>query len=343
MILSKYQEPITQERVILVIDDSVEYLLVCKHILEHYYDLAIAKSGEDALHILEERPVDLILLDVEMPGMSGIELFNILKASPLYCTIPVIFVSSHHDSEIINQAGKLGAKGYIIKPFTEENIFSRIIPVFNYSPGQMASVDLTIKLAGIESSLLREFKKEKKEDSEDEDKYKYISFEEKHQDAFDIFARLREKNKYNARIKMEIERIYMLVKNKDTHQALARINRFVDDLGVKKLADAAMPQEAKNEEEAPGRERRAEEGAALREGEEASVPAGEPVVEPAAEAKVEPVAEPVKTKTKARAKAKAKAKVKAKAKTEPAAISLKTYLNIKPLVKPGGAGSGGDA
>jgi CheY-like chemotaxis protein len=279
MELSRHKEPITHERIILVIDDAVEYLLIFKRMLEQYYTLAMAKSGEEALRVLNERMVDLILLDIEMPGMTGLELFNTLKENPLYRAIPVIFVSSYRDSQIITEAGKLGAKGYIIKPFTEEALFARIDPVLRRSSGKMAAIDLTMRLVRIEKSFLRP----KRADDYEEQ----LSFEMRQTDALKTLTALRGTDKYIPRVKMEIERIYVQVKNRDTTTAVGRIQNMTEDMGVREMVinNFVEPEE--------------EEPAAVVESGPAALGKEEPVVEVGGEAAAveEPVqeaAEPAK-------------------------------------------------
>jgi CheY-like chemotaxis protein len=238
-ILSKYQEPITPERVILVVDDAREYLRIFQHMLEQYYDLAMAKSALDALRVLQERLVDLILLDIEMPGMSGLALFNSLKTNPLYRTIPVIFVSSHKQSQIIATAGKLGARGYIIKPFTEELLLSRVNPILKNSSGKMAAIDLTMKLVRVENSLMEKGHDEGKAKNKIDEKY--WSFESRYGEAIRVMdGIINEKDKYIIRVKMELERIYIPIKNQDVRQALAGVRKLIDDLGVRALAEPTV-------------------------------------------------------------------------------------------------------
>jgi CheY-like chemotaxis protein len=73
--------------------------------------------------------VDLILLDIEMPGLSGIDLFTIIKGNPMYAAIPVVFVTAHAQSDIIGKAMDLGAKGYIVKPFKGSDLIDKIAEV----------------------------------------------------------------------------------------------------------------------------------------------------------------------------------------------------------------------
>lgn len=105
-----------RKKTILVIDDMSEHLRSVKAILADQYDIRLARSGELAESILNTVFVDLILLDIEMPGESGFEYLKRLKANPITQHLPVIFLSSHAESEIVEYASQLDIKGYIRKP-----------------------------------------------------------------------------------------------------------------------------------------------------------------------------------------------------------------------------------
>jgi putative two-component system response regulator len=102
--------------IILAVDDTSMNLRTIKTILEGEYDVRLAKSGELALGILENTPVKLVLLDIEMPGMSGFEVIDEIKKRPRSGNIPVIFITSHATPELIVSAYEHGAGDYIIKP-----------------------------------------------------------------------------------------------------------------------------------------------------------------------------------------------------------------------------------
>jgi DNA-binding response OmpR family regulator len=225
MELSDDKDRITQDRVILIVDDAASYLQIFRNILGHHYDLALATSGEKALRVLQEKLVDLILLDIEMPDMSGLDLLNVLATNPLYCTIPVIFVSSHNEADIVVKVRDLGAKGYIIKPFTKETLFARIVPVLKNSPGKMAAVDLSMRLIHIENTFLSGHKQ-------------YQDLREEALEAFDVIV--REKEKYTVSIKIELDRIRMYIKTKENQQAKTRLTELINGLGVRRLATTAL-------------------------------------------------------------------------------------------------------
>ena len=88
-----------------------------------------AENGPAALRTLEEfgEPIDLILLDWNMPGMSGLELLRLLKSSPRYQEIPVMMVTSESEKSSIIEAIQAGAAHYLVKPFTIEELTKRVL------------------------------------------------------------------------------------------------------------------------------------------------------------------------------------------------------------------------
>lgn len=112
------------EKCILVVDDDMMNLKRTKLILEKQYDLVLAKSGEEALDKLKEGAIDLILLDIEMPGMSGIETFKRMKEDNV--EVPVIFLTASGDEDDVVAAISLGAVNYLKKPFLPKELRERI-------------------------------------------------------------------------------------------------------------------------------------------------------------------------------------------------------------------------
>lgn len=115
-----------RKKSILVIDDMSENLRAIKAILEKEYIVRLAKSGELAKSILNSIIVDLILLDIEMPEVSGFEYMDWLKKNPVTRHIPVIFVSSHAQPEIVEHASHFDIKGYIKKPVEPKLLRERV-------------------------------------------------------------------------------------------------------------------------------------------------------------------------------------------------------------------------
>ena len=109
---------------ILVVDDDAMNLKRTKMILEKYYDVLLAESGKEALEMIETEMVDLILLDIAMPQMNGIETFKHIKNSTV--KIPVIFLTASGDEDDVMSAIRLGAVNYLKKPFMPQELMKRV-------------------------------------------------------------------------------------------------------------------------------------------------------------------------------------------------------------------------
>ena len=112
---------------ILIVDDVLENIKVLVHALEPEYKLSVATNGKDALRIANsEKPPDLILLDIMMPGMDGYEVFRRLKSREDSARIPVIFLTAK-SQDIDEELGlELGAVDYITKPFSLPIVKARV-------------------------------------------------------------------------------------------------------------------------------------------------------------------------------------------------------------------------
>ena len=118
-------EPIGET--ILMVDDVREYLTLLREALEpEGYNLLAATSGEEALRIASRATPDLILLDIVMKGIDGIETCRRLKAKPETAEIPVIFVTIKDEIERIVSGFKVGGVDYITKPVQKEELLARV-------------------------------------------------------------------------------------------------------------------------------------------------------------------------------------------------------------------------
>ena len=111
---------------ILVVDDTPENIDVLRGILGADYTVKVATSGMLALKIATAQPPDLILLDIMMPGMDGYEVCRQLKADPLTCAIPVIFITAKAETEDEVQGLTLGAVDYLNKPVVPAIVKARV-------------------------------------------------------------------------------------------------------------------------------------------------------------------------------------------------------------------------
>ncbi|MCI8287134.1 MAG: response regulator [Lachnospiraceae bacterium] len=109
---------------ILVVDDDAMNLRRTALILVKHYEVVSVESGEAALYKLEKEKFDLILLDIAMPGMSGIETFEHMKDKNI--ETPVIFLTASGDEDDVMNAIRLGAVNYLKKPFMPNALLDRV-------------------------------------------------------------------------------------------------------------------------------------------------------------------------------------------------------------------------
>ena len=113
-----------QQKRILVVDDDEMNLTRTIIILKKNYDVLLASSGMEALHILKTRKIDLVLLDIEMPKMNGFVTFQRMKE--FVDEIPVIFLTASGLEGDVVSAIKLGAANYLKKPFQPQELLRRV-------------------------------------------------------------------------------------------------------------------------------------------------------------------------------------------------------------------------
>lgn len=112
---------------ILVVDDTPSNLEVLIDVLSaDGYDVAIAMSGERALKHLQNHIPDLILLDIQMPGIDGFETCQLIKSKTHTAHVPIIFITAFSDTVSIVKGFSLGAVDYISKPFQEVELLARV-------------------------------------------------------------------------------------------------------------------------------------------------------------------------------------------------------------------------
>ena len=118
---------ITAPETVLIIDDQAQNLQIIGTVLTMAgYEVIRASSGEAAFALLAASTPDLILLDMCMPGMNGIEVCSKLKAKACWADIPVIFLSSADDENLIVAALECGGVDYVTKPFNKAELLSRV-------------------------------------------------------------------------------------------------------------------------------------------------------------------------------------------------------------------------
>lgn len=112
---------------VLVVDDLPHNIQVVGSTLRSAgFDVMLATSGRQALHALTYEVPDLILLDLFMPEMNGMEVCRQLKNTPVTQDVPVIFLTASHEVEHLEQAFAVGAVDYVLKPFKSTELLARV-------------------------------------------------------------------------------------------------------------------------------------------------------------------------------------------------------------------------
>jgi len=118
-------------KTIFAVDDSDTNLSLTKKTLEEHYRILTMPSAEKMFELLKKITPDLILLDIEMPEINGVEAFKKLKANHIHEQIPVIFLTGRNDTAIEAMCFELGAVDFITKPFSAPVLMHRIKTYLN--------------------------------------------------------------------------------------------------------------------------------------------------------------------------------------------------------------------
>ena len=115
---------------IMIVDDSTIIRKTLQMKLEElgFNVIAQAKSGKEAVEMYKDTLPDLVTMDITMPIMNGIEALKLIKKS--YKDAKVIMVTSHGEEKLVMDAIVSGAKGYILKPITEDKLLNAILKVY---------------------------------------------------------------------------------------------------------------------------------------------------------------------------------------------------------------------
>jgi len=115
---------------VLVVDDSAAIRKILQRVL-HQTGMGIgtileAGNGQEALEIMKVQKIGLVLTDINMPKMDGIQLLAALKASPAWRDIPVVMITTEGGETKVGEAVRLGAAAYVRKPFTADQIKEKL-------------------------------------------------------------------------------------------------------------------------------------------------------------------------------------------------------------------------
>ena len=111
---------------LLIVEDNLELLMLMQQLLKNTYRVYIARNGKEALKVINEKELDLIISDVMMPEMDGLELTRTVKADPNYNHLPIMLLTAKTQDEDEQQALQIGADEYLRKPFRLADLKLRI-------------------------------------------------------------------------------------------------------------------------------------------------------------------------------------------------------------------------
>ncbi len=112
----------------LICDDDATVRLIARRVLEEQFGCAVVecKDGVEALAVLTDAPCDFAILDVDMPGMGGLETLEEIRASEATCDLPVIILTAERDEATVVTLVQLGVSDYIVKPLRHSSFVAKI-------------------------------------------------------------------------------------------------------------------------------------------------------------------------------------------------------------------------
>jgi two-component system chemotaxis response regulator CheY len=120
-------------RDVLIVDDSAAIRKILQRVLRQA-DVPIgqvfeAGDGEEALEMMKTQNIGLVMTDINMPNMDGIQLLTKVKAVEAWKNVPVVLVTTEGSQAKVLEAAQLGAAGYVRKPFTADQIKEKLMPL----------------------------------------------------------------------------------------------------------------------------------------------------------------------------------------------------------------------
>ena len=111
---------------IMVVDDNALLLRNMHVLFKDHYNVILVKNGMEAINKVMEKKPDLILLDYEMPDMSGAEVYRFFRADENTKDIPIVFLTSIADAQVVSELLSLKPEAYLLKPTEKGKLFSTI-------------------------------------------------------------------------------------------------------------------------------------------------------------------------------------------------------------------------
>jgi two-component system chemotaxis response regulator CheY len=123
----------SEVRTLIVDDSSVMRKIVARALQQAGLEMVVfeAGNGSEGVDLLKAQQVDLILSDINMPLMDGLEFLRQIRAQNLAPDVPVVMITTESSEEHVKEAILAGAQGYIRKPFTPEQVKERVLPLIH--------------------------------------------------------------------------------------------------------------------------------------------------------------------------------------------------------------------
>ena len=134
----------TKGRIFVVEDDADIAELVAHHLRREGFKIKVFHSGGDVMELVRQQPPDLVVLDLMLPGLSGLEICRMMRAEAAIATVPIIMLTARAEEEDRVHGLELGADDYLTKPFSPRELIARIRAVLRrthpYGPGKVLQV-----------------------------------------------------------------------------------------------------------------------------------------------------------------------------------------------------------
>jgi DNA-binding response OmpR family regulator len=134
------------KKTILAIDDDITVLNGIRTVLERSYEVSLAKNTDIAKTILNTTAIDLILLDMNMPGTTGMDFLEFIRGDDSHYHIPVIIVSAQGTTNVIVETQKMGAVDFVVKPISPNILREKIRSGLKVAGEKIGRIALVIKL-----------------------------------------------------------------------------------------------------------------------------------------------------------------------------------------------------
>lgn len=137
------------ERIVVIDDEEDIRELIEYNLVKEGYEVASAMSAEEAVPLIKSMAPDMIILDLMLPGVNGLELCRELKGSSEYKHIPIIMVTARSEESDIVRGLELGADDYVSKPFSPKVLNARVKSVFRRGRQDVEDASAVISLEGL--------------------------------------------------------------------------------------------------------------------------------------------------------------------------------------------------